>query len=207
MDSLYTAVDYICAILVAGVLGMIAFSHKEHQAARLMLLAAGGLTIVRWTMWSLNTGSPWWIRGIIGALLGAMLLILMPALWQWSKAKIADNDKRDANTTLKTPAQKAENALTKQGDEEMNQKLGKRRRDELLAADRVIEKQKLPTGVKEGQSSSQPAPQPQVKGILVDKSKRIFFKDVQIVNTDKALTIKDSEDIHGKDINIDGGKK
>ena len=102
MDSLYTAVDYICAILVTGVLGMITFSHKEHQAARLMLLVAGGLTIVRWTVWSINTESPWWIRGIIGGLLGATLLILMPALWNWSKAKITQQTQAQKMDELQT---------------------------------------------------------------------------------------------------------
>lgn len=101
---------------------MIAFSHKEHQAARLMLIAVAILTILRWVMWSITTESPWWVRGILGAAFGALLLILVPALWQWSKEKIA-SDNLPVQTQVVSPSIASKGSTEPKGNERFTQRI------------------------------------------------------------------------------------
>ena len=81
MEGLYTAIDWLTGILVAGLLTMIGFSSTQQYAVRWLLAVISVLTIFRWVMWSALTEVRWEIRGMIGAILGATLLILVPLLW------------------------------------------------------------------------------------------------------------------------------
>lgn len=101
MGDLCTVVDWAAGIFLAGALTMIAF--EEQNAARAMLVAAASLTVVRWIMWSLITDSPWWLRGIIGAVIGAVLLTLVPSLWALSIGKSAVAESQQSQVAPTAP--------------------------------------------------------------------------------------------------------
>lgn len=87
MDSIIAAIDFVIAVLLAAALAMVAFAHRELRAARLMLLIAATYTIARWLMWSFSTDQPWIVRGIVGAIVGALILGGLPALYKWAKER------------------------------------------------------------------------------------------------------------------------
>jgi hypothetical protein len=87
MDSVFTALDFASTLLVAGALAMIAFAHKELKAARLMLSIAAVGIIARWVMWSFSGDHHWVIRSAVGAIVGALLLGGLPALYRWASER------------------------------------------------------------------------------------------------------------------------
>ena len=91
MDSLFTALDWISGIFVAAIFAMIVLSPSEREAVRWMIGITCAVIILRFTMWAFVTDSTWWIRGLIGALIGALLLVGVPALWRMSKNEPASN--------------------------------------------------------------------------------------------------------------------
>jgi hypothetical protein len=109
MGDVYTALDWVGALLIAGALAMIAFAHKELKAARLMLLAGAGLTIMRWIIWSFTTDAPWPWRAFLGAIFGALILAAVPALWHWS---IERSHATDTPNTMPAAVAKPPQTLT-----------------------------------------------------------------------------------------------
>lgn len=91
MDNLFIALDWIGGILVAAILALIVLSPSEREAVRPMILVACAVITSRWVMWSVVTDSSWEVRGVIGAVIGALLLIGAPALWRMSKKESALN--------------------------------------------------------------------------------------------------------------------
>jgi hypothetical protein len=91
MDSLFSVLDWIGAALIAAIFAMNILSHAERKAMRLLVLAASGAVFLRWFMWALTTDSSWWMRGLIGALIGALLFVGAPALWRKTKIESPQN--------------------------------------------------------------------------------------------------------------------
>ena len=87
MDSVFVALDAVFAVLLAGAFAMITFTHREIKAARIILIIASAVLVSRWLMWGFVTNSPWWARGIAGALIGALIVGGLPAVWRWSKER------------------------------------------------------------------------------------------------------------------------
>lgn len=87
MESVFTALDTVFGLLFAGALSMIAFTHRELKAARLILVLAAVLLAARWSMWAILTQTPWWGRAIAGAVVGGVILGGLPALWHWSRER------------------------------------------------------------------------------------------------------------------------
>ncbi len=91
MADVFTLLDWVGALLLAGALAMVALTHKEMWVARLLLLSGSFLTIIRWAMWSFVTDARWPLRATVGAVLGALLLAAAPALWQWTREREASH--------------------------------------------------------------------------------------------------------------------
>jgi hypothetical protein len=105
MGDFFTALDSFGALLFGGALAMIAFSHRELQAARLMLVAGTAMTVIRWSTWSFTTDAPWQMRALIGAILGSAMLALLPALWQWSLERGKTATRPASPSTASSPTQ------------------------------------------------------------------------------------------------------
>lgn len=87
MDAVLTAADWLSAPLFAVALAMVAFGRPELRAAGVMIILSAGIAAVRWMMWGMITDEPWWIRGIVGAIVGGAILAGVPALWDWTHAR------------------------------------------------------------------------------------------------------------------------
>jgi hypothetical protein len=96
MESLLYALDTVMVLLATGALGMAATPFEVRaKAARLMFLLAAGFLAIRWIMWTFETDSPWWIRAVIGAVVGGFLLAALPAAWIWTKNWVQPNGGSD----------------------------------------------------------------------------------------------------------------
>ncbi len=83
MADVLSALDWIAALLFAGALGMIALTDKEIRVARTLVLVAVGLFVVRWGAWALMSDSPWYIKALVGACVGAFLFGAIPPALRW----------------------------------------------------------------------------------------------------------------------------
>jgi len=100
MSEIFTLLDWVGALLIAGALAMTALTHKEIPAVRNLLLIGAGLTVLRWLMWAFSTDTSWPLRSLAGALIGALLLGALPALWQWAREKERAIPNDSASVTL-----------------------------------------------------------------------------------------------------------
>ena len=116
MDSLFSALDWIGASLITAIFAMNILSHSERKAMRWLVLAASTAVFLRWFMWALTTDSSWWMRGFIGALIGALLFVGAPAMWRKSKTESSQSAPSIATppasstpptTAVAAPAEKA----------------------------------------------------------------------------------------------------
>lgn len=71
---------------------MVAFAHRELRAARILIIFVAILVASRWTMWAFATDQPWYVRSIVGALFGALLLGGLPMLYAWAKQRGEHNE-------------------------------------------------------------------------------------------------------------------
>ena len=90
MSDVYTAADWITALLATVALTMVALGPRDIEVARGIFGIAAFLTILRWEMWSFTTDSPWYARALVGAMLGATSLGGVPAFWQWARIREAN---------------------------------------------------------------------------------------------------------------------
>jgi hypothetical protein len=108
MEYVLLAIDSAWTILLAGALAMVALSSRELKAARLVLTIAVVLFIIRWIMWGFSTDASWTIRAVVGAIVGALILAGLPALYKWAKEKEMPEEKtksEHAEPEIKQPAQ------------------------------------------------------------------------------------------------------
>lgn len=91
MGDIFTAIDFVAGTLFAAALAMIALTHKEVQAARVMIWIAVVLFIGRWGVWAVTTDQPWYIRMIVGAIIGGFLLAAIPAALAWIREQPTGN--------------------------------------------------------------------------------------------------------------------
>jgi hypothetical protein len=87
MGDVFTAFDVVYGLLAAGALAMVAFAHKELKAARVLIILVGVLMSLRWIMWSFSTEQPWQVRSLVGAVIGALILGGLPALYSWARER------------------------------------------------------------------------------------------------------------------------
>jgi hypothetical protein len=76
-DSVYTLIFIVAAVLAA------LQSRRDLQVARSLVIAGAIIVAVRWTVWAVTTEAPWPVRGVVGALIGATLFVLIPAALHW----------------------------------------------------------------------------------------------------------------------------
>jgi hypothetical protein len=103
MENFFLALDAAYGILVPGGLSMIAFTHKEMKAARVTLMIAAVVLSFRWLMWGFVTDTPWWGRSLVGAVVGALVLGGLPAVWMWSKERETPAPSPGAPISATTP--------------------------------------------------------------------------------------------------------
>lgn len=96
MESVFSALDWLSATLVGTAWAFIVLAHREMRAARITLVLAACVVVVRWGAWAMITNEPWFIRATIGALFGSLLFAGLPAAWRWSQ------DRTLVTTTLPT---------------------------------------------------------------------------------------------------------
>ena len=96
MADIFSGLDTIAGVLLAGALTMIALTHKEMRAARILIALTVVTVTARWEIWALITNDQWPLRAFIGAVLGAVMLAGSPALWQWSKHREIESTPRQA---------------------------------------------------------------------------------------------------------------
>jgi hypothetical protein len=87
MEDAFIAFDTVVGLLVAASLAMVVFTHRELQIARLLLALGAAVLSVRWVFWSMAIDHPWWLRALVGAVVGAIILAGVPAFWKWSKER------------------------------------------------------------------------------------------------------------------------
>jgi hypothetical protein len=91
MADIFSAADWVAALLFAGALAMTALSDKELRAAKLFVWIAVVLCMARWGVWAVITDSAWPIRAVVGALMGGFVFAAVPSAFQW----ISDHSKRE----------------------------------------------------------------------------------------------------------------
>jgi hypothetical protein len=104
VDSLFVALDWIGGILVAAILAMVVLSPSEREAVGSMIVIACAVITSRWVMWAVVTDSSWELRGVIGAVIGALLLIGAPAFWRMSKRESPQNPPIAVTPPVTAPA-------------------------------------------------------------------------------------------------------
>ncbi|WP_020173628.1 hypothetical protein [Methyloferula stellata] len=97
MADLFTAADWISALIFCAALAMTALSIKEIRLARLLIWIALLICTARWGAWAMITEANWMIRGVVGALMGGFILAAIPAAFHWIKSK-------DGEAAAQTPS-------------------------------------------------------------------------------------------------------
>jgi hypothetical protein len=87
MEDAFIVFDTAVGLLVAASLAMAVFTHRELQVARLLLVLGSAVLSARWVFWSMVIEHPWWLRALVGAIVGAIILAGVPAFWKWSKER------------------------------------------------------------------------------------------------------------------------
>ena len=103
MGDIYTAADWVAAVLIAVALMLVGLAHREIRVARVMLGVGAGLTVIRWIMWSLTTDVPWPYRAVVGGIIGAALLGGLPSLWAWALDREAASRAIEQQVSIQQP--------------------------------------------------------------------------------------------------------
>jgi hypothetical protein len=106
MEAVFTVAEGLGGVLLAVALAMIAFGYKELRAARALIIAAAIIFVCRWAMWSMTTNQPWWVRALVGAMIGAFLFSGTPAFLKWI------NERSLSMSSSINPIQKSETPQT-----------------------------------------------------------------------------------------------
>lgn len=85
MEIIFYAADSVYGLLflVAGVLAALEPKRDHLRITRNLVLIGSALVAARWSAWAITTDQPWEIRGIVGALMGAALFVLVPGVLHW----------------------------------------------------------------------------------------------------------------------------
>jgi hypothetical protein len=85
MENVLYAADAVYGLLflVAGVLAALEPRRDHVRIARNLVIIGSVIVAVRWSTWAVTTEAPWPARGIVGALIGATLFILVPGVLHW----------------------------------------------------------------------------------------------------------------------------
>lgn len=96
MEPLLLAIDAIYGVIlsVAAVLAALQ-SQRDLTIARSLIKIGAILMAVRWGAWAITTDVNWITRGMVGALIGATLFVLVPAAVHWITVRVS-HDGSDA---------------------------------------------------------------------------------------------------------------
>lgn len=103
MGDAFIALDSVAGFLFAAALAMVVFTHRELRAVRLLLLLCSIIFSLRWIYWAMLVNHPWWMRALVGAIVGSAILGGIPSLWKWSKEKEAASIEADHSTIAPAP--------------------------------------------------------------------------------------------------------
>lgn len=105
MDTVLLAVDTIYGLifLVAAVLAALQ-TQRDLVLARSLIIIGASFMALRWITWALVTEATWPARGLVGALIGAALFVLVPSSVHWVSDRIKQQTPPETKPPESTPS-------------------------------------------------------------------------------------------------------